>query len=109
MANDGGPRGTRTMKPFNALRMLREKNLEKLDYFGVQMRKYWRGHLPGALKSIQERGEDPQFFLEAQESAHRKEQELKGKLPPGGVDEALRGLYFPLNEEEKDQLKPLPL
>ena len=82
---------------------------EHLDYLGQQIRNYWKAHLPREFKALQQRGEDPAFFLESQKGAHELLLRLKGKLPPGGADEVLRELYFPLNEAEKSQLTPLPL
>jgi hypothetical protein len=82
---------------------------DSLDPFGHRMRTYWKNHLPKTFKSLQEQGQDPALFLKAQDEAAKLAFQMKGKLPPGGIEEILRERFFPLNEREKNDLKPLPL
>jgi hypothetical protein len=72
-----------------------EPDLSELEGFGRRVRRHYQENLPDQLKGLQEEGQDPAFFIRAQERWKELRWEMKDKLPPGGFEELVQQIFFP--------------
>jgi hypothetical protein len=82
-------------KPSRQPRKKQEPDLSELEGFGRRVRRHYQENLPDQLKGLQEEGQDPAFFIRAQERWKELRWEMKDKLPPGGFEEMVQQIFFP--------------
>jgi len=71
----------------------------KLNARGLSLRDHYRHEFPKWMKKLRAKGEEEQFFLDLQRQYEETEARLeKDNLPPGGAQEVLSAMYYPVDE-----------
>jgi len=71
----------------------------QLNARGLSLRDHYRHEFPKWMKKLRAKGEEDQFFLDLQRRYEETEARLaQQNLPPGGAQEILSEMYYPVDE-----------
>ena len=71
----------------------------KLNARGLNLKAHYRHEFPKWMKRLRAKGEEDQFFLDLQRRYEETEASLAQQdLPPGGAQEILSEMYYPVDE-----------
>jgi len=77
----------------------RKSESTTLNARGLNLKAHYRHEFPKWMKKLRAKGEEDQFFLDLQRRYEETEASLAQQdLPPGGAQEILSEMYYPVDE-----------